>query len=309
MTVDDGRKRQLRITSFRHFAYLPLFVALGIKAFQVEQLEISVVEHNGSWSGLIEAVGGRASDVMLGNLWFALQQTRHANALAPVAHCMQQCRSVVVRRRVETDGPFDWMDLQGSSIIVQSDVPTPWVAFRQSLALHAVSLDMVRVLVGHTAREAVEDVLSGAVDYVLLDVERAQHQDLEEVAALADTLGPVPWSVFMARTSDIQSDPERYWRFQRAIGRALDWMSGNQTGDIAALVRPWFPYADVPTTIKIIERYRALHAWPIQPQVQIDDARRWQDILVRWGLMLAAVPLDGLLTFGGRFGEPHGGGI
>src|SRR5947209_2821121 len=127
MTGDDSQRTRLRLTSFKHFAYIPQFVALGIKAFEIEQLEVTLIEHTGSWSGLIEAAGGGASDVILGNIWFALQQTRQPNLLIPVAHCMQQCRSLVLRRKVDHGDHFEWRHLEGSAIIVQNDVPTPWV--------------------------------------------------------------------------------------------------------------------------------------------------------------------------------------
>ena len=297
MTQHQGSMAQLRLTSFPLFAYAPQFTAIALHAFESENIEVSLVEYSGPWSGLIDAIGHGASDIIIGNMWFALQQSHHPNALLPIAHCLQHCGTLLLERSGKDRQPFEWRQLQGSSISVQSDVPTPWIALRESLALSEVSIDSVRVLVGFNTSETVDAIMSGAVDYGALHIDRAQVGELQEVAALADVLGPVPWSVFLANSQHVEANPDLYRRFKRAIGVALEWIRNHTGREVAELIGPWFPGIDLDTATRIVERYRALNGWPAQPVIKHDDVARWQKTLVRWGLMSEPIPLEGLLSF------------
>jgi NitT/TauT family transport system substrate-binding protein len=193
----------------------------------------------------------------------------------------------------------------GSTIAVQSDVPTPWIAFRETLRLRRLSLDKVRAVVGLSTADAIDALTSGAVDYAVLHVDRSQHDAIEEVAALADVVGPVPWSVYLASRAAVEANPDPYRRFQRAIGRALRWMSANQSPAIAEATAPWFSSLGSAITASAIDRYRRLDAWPAQPQIRIDDVARWQEILIRWGLMVAPMALPPFLRFASATNQPN----
>lgn len=299
--TEAGRTREtsLRVASFPHFSYLPQFVAQARGFFAEEGLEITLVTHAGQWSRLIEAVGDGAADIIVGNMWFALQQARQPNTLLPVAHCLQHTRFMLYRQPGHAGEPFEWAQLEGASVIIPTDVPTPWMAFRQALSVQGVSLDHVRAVVGYSGREAAEDLASGEADFAVLDLDRGVIDGAEEVASLAGVIGPVPWSAFFASRADVEARPEPYRRFQRAINRSLAWIYEHDSASLAALVAPWFPSVDADTATRIIERYKLLEGWPVSADVQPEHVERWLDMLVRWGLMPALVSWQHLLSFAG----------
>jgi NitT/TauT family transport system substrate-binding protein len=297
--TNNQGSRQFRLVSFPLFAYAPQFVALGIHAFEAEHLDVTLVHHTGSWSGLIDLIGQGATDVVVGNMWFAMQQSHHPNVLLPIASCLQQCGTLLVERSDKSEHRFEWKLLEARTVVVQSDVPTPWIAMRECMSLSGVSLDSVKVVVGLNTAEAIDALTANMADYAALHIDRVQTNTIREVVALADVLGRVPWSVFLASKAKVELDPEPYRRFQRAIGVAMRWISNHHSREVAELITAWFPHVSMDTATNILERYRILQGWPTEPTVELRDVARWQAVLVRWGLMPNSTPLDDLLSFAG----------
>jgi len=187
-------------------------VAQTLKLFDEDGLQVTFAPHRGPWSDLIGMQAG-STDIVVGNIWFAMQAWREPNRLLPITPCLQQCGSLLVAKRGKVRS-FAWGQLSGSTVAVQSDVPTPWIAFRESLRLQGLSLEKVRALVGLSTADAIDALISGAVDFAVLHVERSQADAVEEVAALADVVGPLPWSVYMASAAAIEANPELYRSFQ-----------------------------------------------------------------------------------------------
>jgi NitT/TauT family transport system substrate-binding protein len=287
---------RLRLTSLPNFAYLPQFVARAQGFFADEGLEVETVTHTGPWSGLIEAAG-RTADVVVGNILFAHQQVRQPNVLLPIAYCLQHTRFLLTRAPERRDLPFDWSQLTGATVIVPTDVPTPWVAFREMLRVQGVSLDGVRAIVGYSSREAADDLLAGSADFAIVDMDRVELSGLDGLVPLADSVGPVPWSVYFAPRADVQARPEVYRGFQRAIDQALQFIHQASDETLADLVQPWFTAYDRPTATRIVARHRAIEAWPRGAGIPLDHVQRWQQTLVRWGLLPTVEPVGDLLDF------------
>ncbi|HET9017094.1 MAG TPA: ABC transporter substrate-binding protein [Thermomicrobiaceae bacterium] len=287
---------RLRLTSFGHLAYLPQRVAVDQSYFAAAGLDVHLVPHAGPWTGLIDDLARRRTDLVIGNVWFALQPARHPDALVPIAHCLRQTRFLLCRRPSPDVGPFRWENLAGAVVAVPTDVPTPWVAFREALAVNGVPLDRVRAVVGYDGREAAHDLRAGAVDFAVLDVERAVEQRFKEVAALADAIGPVPWSVYLARRVDVEARPEVYRAFRRANDAALGWIASKRPAGLARFMEHRSALS-LRVTRGSIERYRQLDAWPATSAIDPADVARWHDILVRWGLLREPVDWRAALEF------------
>ena len=304
VTTRSGTMTHLRLASFPHLSYLPQLVAEARGFFADAGLAVALAPHAGPWSTLIEAAGDGAADLVVGNVWFALQRARRPDALVPVAHCLRQTRFFLCRRSAPGGARFSWEQLDGAVVIVPTDVPTPWVAFREALAVHGIPLDRVRAVVGYSGREAAHDLRAGSADLAVLDIERMVTDDLEEAAALAEAIGPVPWSVYLARRADVAARPDVYRAFQHAIDRALDWIGSHDSESSAALVAPLLPEANPGLTARIIERYRRLEAWPASSAIEPEDVERWHGMLVRWGLLREPVDRRSALEFTGPGGGP-----
>lgn len=274
----------MRIMSFPLVSYAPLFVSQEIGAFAQEGLDATITPHHGAWTGLIEALEDDVADVVLGNAWFAwLPQTTGRVSL--LAGCVQECGSVLVAHSHAHRQPFDWSMLEGSVVSVQSDVPTPWVAFREVLRRQDVELSRVLAVVGLGTGQAIRGLESGEVDYALLHVDRAGDSRVTEVAALSDVVPRLPWSVFLAMTSRVDREVEKHESFVRAIDRGLKWLSDHTAQECAELVGSWLGNTPSAARVKLIERYAAMHAWPSSSALDTSHLDDWKAILMRWGLM------------------------
>jgi ABC-type nitrate/sulfonate/bicarbonate transport system substrate-binding protein len=110
----------------------------------------------------------------------------------------------------------------------------------------------------------------------------------------------------MASRSDVETHEDRYRRFERAIDRALVAIQSTPSEALAELVAPWFPTVGLATAGRIIERYREIDAWPARATLEPEHVGRWQQILVRGGLMPRAIDWRPLLGFVNSPPEPPG---
>lgn len=273
----------ITLISYPLVAYAPVFVAESAGLFADEGIKIDFVLHRGGWPEMNAALLRGDADVAIGNMWFAGRWSKPSDVL-PVAYCVQQCGSVLVTTEPRRACAFGWDDLRGATVIVQSDVPTPWIAFRECLFANDIELGDVRVLVGIGTDEAVAGLRAGAVDYALMHVERCQSPQLLEVASLADVIGPVPWSVCFADRSRVAAEPDAFLAFRRAIERALETMAVSSTDEVAALLGGQFPDLAECATAAILGRLRRMQAWPSTAAIPVDDVVRWRTILHRWGM-------------------------
>jgi len=274
----------MRIMSFPLVSYAPLFVSQEIGAFAEEGLGATITSHHGEWTGLIDALEDGVADVVLGNAWFAwLPQTNGRVSL--LAGCVRECGSVLVAHGHPHAQPFEWSMLEGSVVSIQSDVPTPWVAFREVLHRQDVELSRVLAVVGLGTGQVIRGLESGEVDYALLHVDRAGDPRVTEVAALSDVVPRLPWSVFLAMTSRVDQEIEKHQSFVRAIDRGLKWLSEHTAQECAELVGPWLGSIPFSARVELIDRYTTMHAWPRNSALDTSDLDDWKAILMRWGLM------------------------
>jgi ABC-type nitrate/sulfonate/bicarbonate transport system substrate-binding protein len=101
----------------------------------------------------------------------------------------------------------------------------------------------------------------------------------------------------MASRTDVADHEARYRGFERAIDRALDAIHSTPSEALAELVAPWFPKVGLATAGRIIERYRDVDAWPVRATLDPEHVVRWQEILVRGGLMPRPIDWRPLLSF------------
>lgn len=276
---------RLRLASFPHLSYLPQFVAEATGAFARAGVEVRLAPFGGSWPALIEALTARQVDVIVGNIWFALRAAPGRELVLPVAGCLRQSRFLLYRRPPPAAAPFAWGDLRHAAVLIPTDVPTPWLAFREALRVHGVALDAVRAMVGYSTSEAASELARGGAEFAVLDIEHGLRGGFEELAPLADTLGPVPWSVYFAHRDDLVARPGAYHAFQQAIGTALWRIQSEPAATLAHLVAPWFPRLGLAERARIIDRYLALGAWPATIALDPGDVVRWQEVLIRWGAL------------------------
>jgi NitT/TauT family transport system substrate-binding protein len=286
-------RRRLRVSTIQILAYVPQFAAEALGFYEDEDLEVTFVIGTPDF-GLVSAVMEDRADLVLGNILFALRFSG-PRGLVAIAQSNQTLRHVLSVRHGEGSEAFTWDDLRGSVVFVPSQLPTPWVAFREVLRLQGLSLDELRPIVGYSPSDALNEFVDGVGDYMMTDGEVAQDDRLDEVAALADILGRIPWSVYCAPRSRLEAQRTELRAFRRAIDRAQAWVAEHASREIADLLTSRFPETDPSLVVRIVDRYKRLELWPASSQIQVTEVDRWQNMMVEWGILPEPVSVANLI--------------
>ena len=110
------------------------------------------------------------------------------------------------------------------------------------------------------------------------------------VASLGEASGWLPYTVYMARDSFLQEQPEVITAFTKAIYRGQVWVAEHSSAEIAEAILPQFPDSDVDTLTTIIERYKAQDTWKTTPTVSEDGFRLLQEIMIEGGELTEQIP-------------------
>ena len=77
--------------------------------------------------------------------------------------------------------------------------------------------------------------------------------------------GYIPYTVYSARKSYIEQNPEIIQCFTNAIYKAMLWVEEHSAEEVAKSLAPHFPDADLGILTNVVERYRSIGAWAPNP--------------------------------------------
>lgn len=290
------RKAVLRVTCYPWLTYAPVHVADELALFRKHDVQVELHEHSVGWIELLRLLSDGESDIILGNMWLALR--RGGSGMVAVAACAQRCRFILVGRSEgrSGNGIFAWTDVKGASVAIASNIPTPWFAFREALTRSGIRLDEVNAVAGYAPSEALADVLAGEVDFAVVDLDSAQAQGITEVAALADSLDPIPWSSFFATRATVAGRSAEIKGFRRAVGEALAWLREQPAAVSAELLAARYHHFDGTQVQRSIQRYKDLDIWPEGAAVSRRETSDWRSVLERLGVAADDADLDQILA-------------
>ncbi|HUY25034.1 MAG TPA: hypothetical protein VMV09_07005 [Candidatus Saccharimonadales bacterium] len=222
----------------------------------------------------------------------ALRELASVPRLVVIAACVQRARHVLVARR--PGRRFEWTGLGDASLIIPSDLPTPWIVLREALRVRKVSTDGLRLLIGFSGSSGVGAFREGVGDYLLTNIESVRLAGGTEVASLAVEGGRLPWSVFMASERVMESDPGLFSSFRAALARAQTWLSKADAQTVSDLLAVTYPIKREHLE-RAIHRYQELDIWAANPRVERADVEAWQQTLVRSGLLAKTVDVNSFL--------------
>jgi NitT/TauT family transport system substrate-binding protein len=284
--------RELRVSTLQLVAYAPQFAAEALGYFQDEGLKVEFVIGEPDLS-LARAVAQGQASLVLGSLLFALR-LRGADGLVAIAQVNQVPRYVLAQRN-EGKRNFHWKDLRGSVVLVPSQLPTAWAAFREMCDRLRIPLGDLRPIVGYSAGDALTEFLDGVGDFMMIDGESVQDPRVRVVAGLSTVLGRVPWSVYSCRRSFVEGQADALHSFSKAIDRALEWVLTQDSDEIAAMLATRFNQLSVDARVRAIDRYKDMGLWPASSKLHLERSSEWADAMAKWGLLPAKIPRSTLI--------------
>jgi NitT/TauT family transport system substrate-binding protein len=275
----------LTVASAHHLAYAPQYVARECGFFARENVDVKLVGCPAGDSAIIDTLKTGQADLVLGSVLFPLRMAQEGLSPVLVAQSNQNTRHWLLAR--EEQPGFSWDCLRGRTVVVfPTNVPTPWVAFRQALHNKGIALDDVALAIGYSAGQAIAEFRRGVGDFLLVDPEAIDPDaGLKEVAPVADALGPVPWSVYCTTSTLATARRDAISAFRKAISAAASWLYESPAHEAAPALSTTFADKSMDEIESQVARYRHARLWV--PDAEVDPAHiaSWNAALRRGGLM------------------------
>lgn len=287
---EDKLQRVVLSEVIHSIFYCPQYVALHNGFFTEEGLDVALEVAQGADKGAAAILSGSAQFALFGSeqAVYATKQGA-SNPIIAFAACTQRDGSFLVGRVAEPY--FRWRDAAGKVIIGGRKGGVPQMVLEWNLKQDGIKpfedLEMIQSIALDATALAFRE---GTGDYVQLWEPAPSILEKDQagviVAALGEGSGLLPYTTFHATANYIKENPETVQKFTNAIYRAQLWMQSHSPREIAEVIAPSFPDADLDILTTVIERYQELDAWASDPIIP----KEWFDQLQR--IMIEAGELD-----------------
>ncbi len=115
------------------------------------------------------------------------------------------------------------------------------------------------------------------------------------VASIGELGGTVPYTVFNARKSYIEKNPDVIKGFTKAIQKGIDFVYSNSDEEVAKLLVNYFPDTSLADLTIIVKRYRDIDCWFKTTYIYEDDFKHIQDIMISAGELDSYTDYDKLV--------------
>lgn len=254
--------------NFRALFYAPFYAAHAIGAYAAARVDV-VLRASPSPAATAQALRDGAADLMWGGpLRVILSHAENpASDLVCFADVVRRDPFFVIGRDPRPD--FALKDLARCKLGVVSEVPTPWICLQDDLRRAGVDPAGMDLVTGRSMAENAAALRAGTLDAV--EVFQPYAEDLLRDGAghiwyAQASRGPTAYTMLVARRGVMDQRAEEFQAVTLAMRRTLAWFAATEPGEIALVLRSFFP--DVPTDMfaDAIARYRALGLWCTDPR-------------------------------------------
>lgn len=142
--------------------------------------------------------------------------------------------------------------------------------------------------------------IGGNGDYVTLFEPTALQLEKQKqgfvVASVGELGGEVPYTVFNAKKSYIENNPEIIEGFTKAIQKGLDYTYSHSNEELADIISDYFPDNSKNDIIEVIKRYREVDSWYKTTFISENGFDRIQDIMKFNNVLKENAPYDKLIN-------------
>ena len=278
--------------------YIPMYVALSKGFVGDEGLEVELITANG---------GDRAGALLLsGQTEFALAGPEVPVYIyngespdKPVIFCaLTATDGLFLASRQKLD-KFDWSMLNGKKIMGWRPGSTPELYLEYVLKQRGVAADTVKSIVTNIGMPARDGAfIAGGFDFAIFNepnmskMEKAGQAHM--VASIGKEVGRADYTLFFAKKSWIEKNPDLAQKWTNAIARGQAWMKTASEKDVAEAIAPFFPGLSLEDNIAVVSRYRTVGVpiWATSTIVDPAGLAKAQEIMVVGGVLPADKKVD-----------------
>jgi len=278
--------------------YIPMYVALSKGFVGDEGLEVELITSNG---------GDRAGALLLsGQTEFALAGPEVPVYIyngespdKPVIFCaLTATDGLFLASRQKLD-KFEWSMLNGKKIMGWRPGSTPELYLEYVLKQRGVAADTVKSIVTNIGMPARDGAfIAGGFDFAISNepnmskMEKAGQAHM--VASIGKEVGRADYTLFFAKKSWIEKNPDLAQKWTNAIARGQAWMKTASEKDVAEAIAPFFPGLSLEDNIAVVSRYRTVGVpiWATSTIVDPAGLAKAQEIMVVGGVLPADKKVD-----------------
>ncbi len=283
----------------RSVFYAPQYVAIAKGFFEEEGLKIDLSTAWGADKGAAALISG-AVDVG----FFGPEATVYIYAqgaedhLVGFAQLTERDGSWFLTRDVEEE--FAWDNVRGKVIVGARIGGVPQMCLEWVLKQHGIEPFVdVEIITSLAFEAAVGAFEAGLGDYIaqfepaLSEIEARGRGKI--VASIGAEAGPLTYTVYHARKSELEKNPDLYLRFTRALHKGQLWVYSHSPREVAEVIAPFFPLIDLDILAKSMSLYQSIDAWPPNPVPSEEHFLHLQEIMIEAGELAEYVPFSVLM--------------
>lgn len=283
----------------RSIFYAPQYVAIAQGFFEEEGLDIELSTVAGGDKTMTALLSDGIDIALVGSETSIYVTAQGAND--PIKNFAQLTQTdgtfLVAREEIEN---FSWDMLKGSTFLGQRKGGMPQMAGEFVLKKHGID--------PHADLELIQNIdfanistafASGTGDYVQLFEPTASVFEAEGkghiVASFGTESGHLPYTVFMAKDSYMEANPETIEKFTRALKKAQDFVYESSAEEVAKAIQPFFEDTDAELIATVVERYREQESFAKDPILDEEEWNNLQDIMEEAGELPKRMDYDELV--------------
>lgn len=284
----------------RSIFYAPQYAAVTQGFFEEEGLDVEITTTWGGDVTMTTLLSDGADIALVGSETsiYVYQQ----GIDDPVINFAQltQTDGTFLFAREETNS-FEWDDLNGSVFLGQRVGGMPQMVGEYVLKQHNIDPHQDLELIQNIDYGNIPSAFaSGTGDYVQLFEPQATLFEMEGlgqvVASFGEESGHIPYTVFMAKESYLNTDEDTIQRFTNAIYKAQQWIYLQSVEDVAIAIQPYFEDTSLEVIMSSVDRYKAQQSYDLNPILGEDEWYRLQDIIEEAGELQQRVDYSTLVN-------------
>ncbi len=299
--AESGDLTKVRLNEVTHSVfYAPMYVAINQGFFEEEGIELELTTGQGADKVMTALLSGQADIGFMGpEATIYVYNQGQEDYVVNFAQLTQRDGSFLVAR--EPDPGFTWDKVRDTTIIGGRPGGMPLMTLEYVLKNHGIMPGEDVEVLTHIQFALMAGAFTGGEgDYVTLFEPVAAALEMEGsgfvVASVGEDSGLVPYTVFSARKSYMEQNPEIVQSFTNAIYRGQLWVQAHNPEEIAAAIEGSFPEVGLEVLTAVAKRYKEIDAWAHSPVFTADSFSRLQDIMETAGELDQRAPYEKLVT-------------
>lgn len=263
----------------RSVFYAPQYLAIELGFFADEGLDVELTTTWGGDKTMTALLSDNADVALVGaetSIYVYAQEAK--DYAVNFAQLTQTDGTFLVAKDSHED--FSWEDVKGKSFLGQRKGGMPQMVGEFVLKKHDIDphgdLDLEQ---GVDFANIPGAFVSGDYEYVQLFEPTASTMEKEGaghvVASFGEESGLVPYTVFMAKQSYLENNPDTVMKFTKAIYKAQKWIHENSSEEAAKVLAPFFDDTELDMLAASVERYKNQGSYAETP---IFNEEAWENL-------------------------------